>query len=258
MPKWPIRPNLTQRVGDPGGQRFAELGAAEILDTMAEAMESHPRSAQRMIGPSEIGVPCDRALLYKLAQADEPPRPPGWKPQVGTALHSQMEEWFSTERKRADGWLVEERLLVGTIGGTEVRGSCDLFNKGGLVVDHKFPGPKKLKAVKAHDDPGEQYRTQAHLYGKGWEDEGFPVQVVAIMFYPRDGELTDHYVWWESYRRDVAEAGLARANARYDLLKQVGLATAVSLYPYCTEFFCDWCNRDRQRESAGSMFKQAR
>lgn len=252
------RPAVLQRPGAPGDQRFADLAVAEMFDAIHASMLGHERSQQKLIGPSEIGVPCERALLYKLAQADEPPRMPGWKPQVGTYCHAGMEGVFGTEARQADGWLVEQRLHVGEIGGTEITGSCDLFQQGGLVNDWKFVSAKKLKAVKASNDPGPQYVKQAHLYGKGWQDDGYPVQVVMITFLPRDGELADGYVWWAPYDRQVAVEALKRANARYDLLKQVGLTTAVSLFPYCTEFFCDWCNHDRQRESAGSMFKQAR
>lgn len=252
------RPHVLKREGDPGGQRFAQLAVDEMFDAIHESMVNAPRSRQQLIGPSEIGVPCDRALLYKLAQHPEPPRPPGWKPQVGTYCHAGMESVFSTQARQDDGWLVEERLLVGEIGGQPIRGSCDLFSRGGLVNDWKFVGTSKLKRVKADQYPGDQYRVQAHTYGKGWEDEGYPVQVVMITFLPRDGELRDGYVWWESYDRQVAVDGLKRANDRHELLRTLGLKVALSMYPLCDEFFCAWCQDDRARVSAGNMFNTSK
>ena len=50
----------------PQQQEWAEALAAEYMDVITTGMASHERSLQRLIGPSEIGVPCDRALINKL------------------------------------------------------------------------------------------------------------------------------------------------------------------------------------------------
>lgn len=248
------RPTVLTRPEDPRGQQFTDQNVDRIMELIDQSMRGHKRSQQRLIGPSEIGVPCERALLNKLAQTPEPPREPGWKPQVGTYCHSGMETIFGVPSRTAEGWLCEERLLVGHIGGTEIWGSCDMFHAEGLVNDWKFVGAAKLKKVKADQDPGDQYRTQAHLYGKGWEDDGHPVKTVMITFFPRDGELRDGFVWWESYDRRVAEAALDRANNRFRMLKTLGLEKALALYPPCDDYWCQWCKADRAYAQAGSMF----
>ncbi|UXE04776.1 exonuclease [Arthrobacter phage Shambre1] len=232
-------------------QQLAEQIALEYEDVMVKGIAGHARSAQKLIGPSEIGVPCDRALICKLAQLEEPSRGPAWKPAAGTAMHDQQERWFSapapTALTTADDWEVEQKVAVGQIGPDTIKGSTDLWRKIGAVIDHKFVGQSRLKKYKGKG-PGEQYRTQAHTYGKGWEDEGWEVKLVMICFVPRDGELSDNYYWWEPYDREVAEAALRRANNRYTLLRTLGLNGALSLFPLCDASinpdweWCPWCN----------------
>jgi hypothetical protein len=232
-------------------QQLAARTAAEYESVVTAGVHAHDRSAQKLIGPSEIGVPCDRALLHKLAQQQEPRQGVPWKPAVGTALHNQMETWFSCPAPAASttagDWEVEQKILVGRIGPDFIRGSTDLYRRTGVILDHKFVGKERLKKYRAKG-PGPQYRKQAHTYGKGWEDEGWPVLAVMICFVPRDGELRDSYYWWEPYDRQVAEDALARANNRYTLLTTLGLETALSLFPLCDEDtnddweWCRWCN----------------
>lgn len=228
----------------PDQQRWAEAIAAEYCDVVVQGIASHERSAQKLIGPSEIGVDCDRALIYKLAQADEPAdRGPAWKPTVGTACHTQMEDWFSRPGVK-DNWEVEQRVTVGQIGPDYIDGSTDLYAKPGAVIDHKFVGIKRLQHYKGHG-PSNQYRVQAHSYGRGWALDGFPVHIVMIAFHPRDGELTDSYYWWEPYDEHVALQALDRANNRYAILTGLGLPGALQLFPFCPDPFCDWCQRDK-------------
>ena len=213
--------------------------AAEYMDVVLDGIYNHPRGLQTLIGPSEIGIPCDRALLYKLAQTPEPRRPdPPWKPQVGTACHNQMEEWF---RKHPDDWEVEQKLPVGRIGPDIIKGSTDLFFRAGAVIDHKFVGPSRLKKYRRHG-PSPEYKVQAHTYGRGWKLEGWPVKIVMIVFLPRDGELRDTYFWWEPYNEQIAFDALARAESRYQLLAALGLEQALTLFPYCDDPWCDWCS----------------
>lgn len=226
---------------------WATALAAEYMDVVLEGISSHERSAQKLIGPSEIGIPCDRALLYKLAQQDEPARQdPPWKPTVGTACHNQMETWFS---RHPEDWEVEQKVAVGTIGPDVIKGSTDLFFRAGAVIDHKFVGPSRLKKYR-RSGPGQQYRVQAHTYGRGWAHEGWPVRIVMIVFLPRDGELRDTYYWWEPYDESVAIDALTRAENRYQLLAALGLDQALQLFPFCDDPWCDWCAPHQGVESA--------
>lgn len=221
---------------DPRQLEWARCLAEEYMDVVTAGIQAHPRSHQRLIGPSELGVPCQRALLHKLNKDPEPDRGPAWKPAVGTALHAQMEEWFSGREE----WLVEQRVDVGMIGPEQISGSTDLFYRAGAVIDHKFVGKTRLLHYRAHG-PGEQYRVQAHTYGRGWAALGYPVQMVMIAFVPRDGELADSYFWWEPYDPMVALVAFAQANRLYRRLQEVGLAAALAEFQPCDDQWCPWC-----------------
>ena len=82
-----LPPIDTQLGSDPG------LLLAEIKAIIASAIEAHPRSQQTRLGPSEIGDPCARRLAYKLlgTQKARTLSTP-WRPTVGTAVHSWIEE----------------------------------------------------------------------------------------------------------------------------------------------------------------------
>lgn len=187
----------------------------EYLDLIAEAIAYHPRSLQTRIGPSEIGHPCPRRIGYKLLGTPERPGPPNWKATVGTALHAWLEDVFDrwNVANCADGverFYVETRVEVGEVNGEPVTGSCDLYDAHTFTVtDWKTTGPTTLKKYARHG-PGDQYRTQAHLYGRGFTRQGMRVDRVQIVFLPRNGELGQAVVWSEPYDEAIALTGLTR------------------------------------------------
>lgn len=222
-------------------------GIAETyLDTIIDDMVNHPRSLQKKIGPSEMGIPCNIRVLHKLNQDDEPERDSyPWKPAIGTACHTWLEGVFeaaSEHGKPAAGrWIVEKKYVVGQILGEDHAGSTDLFDTWGrAVMDHKFIGKNTMKEYRA-GGPSEQYFVQANLYGKAWEDMGYQVDLVMICFLPREGELSDAFIWSAIYDRSVAEAALVRVNKLANLLRAVGIEQALSLYQPCKDTWCPWC-----------------
>lgn len=232
------------------------------------AIAAHPRSLQKRIGPSEIGIECDRRILYKLAGINEPPRPPAWKPAVGTAVHEQLERWFDAESVNGDltnaDWITEWEITVGMLGtgpdAIPITGHSDLFHRPtGTVIDHKVVGPKQLTKYRLHG-PSQQYRVQAHLYGKGFTESGGwePAREVAISFLPRDGELSKSYWWSEPYNPHVAIEALNRLNSLYGLLQIVGIEAAVNAKPICDDPWCPWCSRERPAPERRNVFEPGR
>lgn len=234
------------------------------LGVIRDSITRHPRSLQKRIGPSEIGKPCDRWILHKLNGDGEPDRGPAWKPAIGTAVHDQLERWFD-EANRGGGeveqteWITEWQVTVGTIGGTSITGHSDLFHvPTGTVIDHKIVGPKQLTKYRIHG-PSEQYRVQAHLYGKGFTDDGGwgPCRTVAIAFLPRDGELQNAVFWSEPYNPHLAGEAMLRANRLNLMLQVVGIDAALQAAPLCDDQWCTWCKteqRAQQRAAGGSLF----
>lgn len=206
------------------------LGQARAL--IEDRITNQPRSLQTAIGPSELGTPCTHCLTARLAGWRKTDEGVAWLPYIGTAMHAQLEYEFTIaegERAVRDGgpkrWHVEERVMVGHIGGQEVWGNTDLYDAhAAMTVDWKLVGATTLRT--ARGGPSPEYRTQSHLYGKGWEDAGHPVRYVAVYFLPRNAVSLDQaVVWHEPYDRAVAEQALERANhlhRQLDALRVLG------------------------------------
>ena len=234
------------------------------LSVIKDGITRHPRSLQKRIGPSEMGRPCDRWILHKLNGDGEPDRGPAWKPAVGTAMHDQLERWFDAANRGGGDvdrteWITEWEVTVGQIGGQAITGHSDLFHvPTGTVIDHKVVGPKQLSKYRLHG-PSEQYRVQAHLYGKGFTDDGGwgPCRAVAIAFLPRDGELSSAYFWSEPYNPHIAAEALLRNNRLFTMLTVVGIDAALAASPLCDDQWCTWCRAEKRaqdRAAGASLF----
>jgi hypothetical protein len=183
--------------------------AADLADVITDGIVNHPRSLQARIGPSELGMPCEHCLAAKLAGWTEA-RDAAWLPTIGTAVHAWLAEQFTGSPR----WLVETRVDVGELNGVPITGSADLYDLAShTVVDWKVVGRPTLQTVKADGGPSPQYRTQAHLYGRGFARAGHPVRQVAIAYLYRNGYTPEPYVWTEPYDEGVATAALDRATA---------------------------------------------
>lgn len=218
---------------------------ADLVDVLSRHIIGQPRSQQTRIGPSEIGVPCERRIGYKLAGVPEVnDRGVAWKPWVGTALHSETAMAFEIDalnRYQGGRWLLEQKVTAGLVNGTDLDGSCDLYDAHRFaVVDWKFTTRNKLKDYRAHG-PGSQYRDQAHTYGLGWANRGHRVDTVAVFFFTRDGEFTDRYFWSEPFDEQVAIDAMARATRIGALVDALGPDMALPLLPTAGAQYCTYC-----------------
>jgi hypothetical protein len=234
--------------------------ANELIGAIKDAIRNSDRTLQRMIGPSEIGHPCNRSIGYKLLQIPERPRAVGWKATVGTGGHMWLEtamDRYNLQHYELLGYnerfYIETKVNVGEVNGVPITGSCDVYDRvTGTVIDWKFPGPTILKGYQRKRDPGDQYRAQAHLYGRGWVRAGLPVNRVMIIFLPRDGELDDNYPWSEAYDEQVALDALERLSG-IDLAVQAlgtGALELLSTAPYWCNY-CPFYMRDSKDLSVG-------
>jgi len=180
-----------------------------IKKTIIHAATNAPRSLQTAIGPSEVGQPCLRRLAYKILDVE--PASTGtdiWRPTVGTGVHAWLADALLLANRELGytRWLVEERVEVAPGLG----GSCDAHDLDThTTVDWKIVGPSSLKKYRK-DGPGQQYRTQLHLYGKGHKLAGRRVDTVMIAFLPSAGTLADAYFWSEPFDEQVADDAIAR------------------------------------------------
>ncbi|NBR79837.1 MAG: hypothetical protein EBT71_07365, partial [Alphaproteobacteria bacterium] len=78
-----------------------------------------------------------------------------------------------------------------------IPGTVDLYSKKhAAVIDYKVVGESTLQKVRA-GRVSSQYTVQVQLYGLGLQQQGHKVTTVAIMFLPRNKELTDT-IWSEA------------------------------------------------------------
>jgi hypothetical protein len=190
----------------------------ELLGIIEHATRNGDRSQQTRIGPSELGIGCLRRIGHTIAATpkvnDDADR---WLPTIGTAVHAWLADLFDMlephgVEARDQRWQVERKVTTGVIHGTDIDGTCDLYDRQTrTVVDWKIVGPSSLKRYRS-SGPGEQYRIQAHAYGQGWVNAGQPVEHVAVMFLPRSGALRDAHYWTEPFDPSVAAAAHLRAS----------------------------------------------
>lgn len=186
----------------------------EMMAVVRATIDAAPRSQQTVIGPSELGTPCARRLGHRLTGTPEVNRRTAWKPTVGTAVHTWLEDAFTQANAGQPArWLTEMRVAVGDVAGVSIEGTCDLYDLHTCtVVDFKILGAASLKD-KRLNGPGEQYRTQVHLYGRGFAQRGLPVDTVGILGLPQNGDLHDAWWWTEPYDEQIAVDALTRADA---------------------------------------------
>jgi hypothetical protein len=227
-----------------------------LRDILITHDASSARSMQKAIGPSEIAVPCDRRLAYRLR--DTPVHGDGrvpWAPMVGTAVHALLAEALTADNERAgrQRWLVEQRVHP----DPTVSGSCDAYDTDtDTVVDWKVVGPTRLDGYRRHG-PGQQYEGQIHIYGRGWQRAGRTPKWVRIVFLPRSTDFDDAYEWTAPYSRQHADAALDRLFRITTLLSALGVDADPGLWaavPATPSRNCRWCpyyRRDKPADQTG-------
>jgi hypothetical protein len=215
---------------------FTPLGitAEHIAALIDHDAHQRPRSQQTAIGPSGIGDPCPRRIAYTLTHT--PPTNPGgdqlpaW---IGTEAHAGMERITT----RHPDWESEHRITINDPHLGTINGTVDAYHTPtATIVDWKFVGATAMKKYKT-SGPGQQYRTQAHLYGLGMSLQGYPVANVAIVFIPRAGLSSQIHVWTEPYSDTIAGNALDRLAAIQTITTAEGPATL----PTSPDANCAWC-----------------
>jgi hypothetical protein len=219
-----------------------------LAGILARHQAAMPRSRQIRVGPSQLGVECDRALAY---QAFGHPGRGGlaWAPLVGTWAHTGIAAALEAENVRIGRrrYLVEARVTVSEEMG--ISGTTDAYDQDtDEVMDWKLVGKWSLDHYRRHG-PGGVYRTQAHLYALGWRNAGYIPRGVRVVFLPRaSANLDDGHEWAEPPDYELAEAALRR----YERVVALGHAVMLdrmpahfALIPATTGDACRFCDYRR-------------
>lgn len=175
----------------PRGNTPWAVAMSETIQTLVERQAARSaRNVQVHLGPSELGVDCDRLIVGKLLGHPETASMDPWPSIVGTALHAWLERAFATDDPIR--WLTEQRVTP----HRDHAGTMDLYDTATKsVIDHKCLGEYSMRNMRLQG-PSRQYRSQLALYAIGAMRAGHPVDRIAIAAYPRQGpSLTGLYVW---------------------------------------------------------------
>jgi hypothetical protein len=214
---------------------------------------SHERHAQIELGPSQVGHPCARNIVSGLVSGKEEAINPQFDPlpsYIGVASHAAMEEaakldnYKRLERQEPGRWLPERKVKV----AEGLSGTADLYDlKTNTVIDYKFPGTTKMteyrKLLAEGKPPSIIYHVQAHLYGKGYRNEGYPVKRVGIWLLPRSGLLSTSRLWLEDYSEDLVQQQISRLHDLILLSYDMDLENhpeRLAMIPI-TPYQCTWC-----------------
>lgn len=240
-----------------GSSPWAARYAQEVRRIVVEHAEHAPRSQQVHLGPSELGVECDRQVVSKLLglpKTNHVVDP--WPSIVGTATHAWLAEAFDAwnRRHQATRFVTETRVVP----HPDHSGTGDLYDAfEQAVVDHKVLGESSMAKIRSADGPPMRYRAQLHLYARGFKALGLPVKRVVLVAYPRTASSLDGLYVWEEEHDEKAEAlvdaVLTRTQTRKDMAELVkrGLLTIeqVPTAPDADEcFFCDFYRPEAARD----------
>lgn len=209
-----------------GNTSWASRYAAEHRRLWREWAERLPRNVQRRLGPSELGVECDRQVVGKLAgipRTNHVVDP--WASTVGTSLHSTASDHVYPWANETYGprWLTEQRVKP----VPEHPGTADLYDgRERAVVDHKFLGPTSLAKIKRPEGPPVKYQVQLLFYGRGYINLGFPVDRVVVLAYPRTAASLAGLYAWERPMDAAADAQISQVLQRTAFRKVLAAGVA--------------------------------
>ena len=205
---------------------------------------AHPRSTQVQLGPSQIGHPCARHLIQGMIGGNEAVINPQFDvlpSYVGVAGHAALEKAFllDNEKLGRERWLTERKVSV----REGLSGTCDLYDTDtNTVIDFKLPGTTAMAEYR-RNGPSVIYRAQAHTYGRGYTNAGYPVERVGIWFLPRGGLLAHSLLWTEPYNDGLVTETLEKLDNLIVLMDELELERNPDRLKWIptTPYSCTWC-----------------
>jgi hypothetical protein len=216
---------------------------ADLKRLIRHGYENIPRHTQRELGPSQIGHECPRHLaLATVAPEEGVARYNDPLPSLtGTAIHSLIESFVPAYNALIgeERFIAERKVFMREGFG----GTADLYDTlTDTVIDWKNPSP--ARTAKYIKDPGSIYKRQAHLYGLGYEREGYPVKNVAVCLLPRGGQLRNAKLWAEPYDRQLALDTMKRYDQILVLADELDVEhhpERFTIFPAVPNDMCEYC-----------------
>lgn len=194
-------------------------------ETLLSVATGQPRSLQAELGPSEIGQVCERRLAYRILGTPYVNHPDPTKALVGTGFHVAAADGL----RRLDGgrWRYLVEVPVSYRG---VSGSVDFFDRvKHRVGDWKTTSTSRIARYR-RDGISTNYHVQIAIYAEALRAQGEQVDQMALIFVPRDGELSDIYAWVGEPDKALADRYVDRYHAIAEKAR-IGGAAALPVTP---------------------------
>lgn len=210
----------------------------ELCQVITDAGAYSPRSRQVSIGPSELGEECTRKLAYKLLDCEKvnTSSSGSWAAQVGTAIHSHLEQIFSGNEKYETESRVEIRAGL--------KGTVDLFHaERNMVLDWKTKSPTGVKEKRSQGASKKEI-IQVMTYAYGKVKEGTKVDYVGLVFLPTGGQVSDMYIELHKYNEKYVTDALERIDNVYTLLSTIDVEANPAMWqhiPALPSRMCMYC-----------------
>lgn len=166
--------------------------------------DARERSQQSEIGPSSVGG-CSRQSWYIIHKAPKTNfETESLSATMGTAIHAVIAEGLKNIN-HFDDFMIEFELST-----PDIKGHIDFYSKSEkMLIDWKTITLKKIEGGNKWVD--KQKRMQIHLYGYLLEENGYPIETVALAGIPRDAWNFNQAVYHtEPYDREIALEGIAK------------------------------------------------
>lgn len=211
----------------------AVMLAESLRDRILMGAAMSPRSLQVTIGASEIGGECARQIAYRAVGTAPVNFPDPLKSLIGIGGHHAMADLFKRIDAGTGRYLIEEPLSYKGIPGT-----CDLYDKvRRMVIDWKWSTKAKVRDVRRNGPP-KKYVVQGMIYGAALVERGDPVETVAIVYLPTNGDLPDLHVWSTPFRQAEADKAIEEFWDVRDVALDKG---PDAVQPHPTRL-CPWCS----------------
>lgn len=147
---------------------------------------------------------------------------------IGTAMHTWMEDALrrANEQLGRVRWIPETKVEI----RPGLAGTADVLDLDTMtVLDWKFPGKTGYDKYMKYG-PSNTYRGQAHLYGAGYVNLGFPIEYVGIVFISRVGSLRQMHLWREPYSPELVAETLDRIDATESMMTALNVESDPGLF----------------------------
>ena len=163
--------------------------------------DARERSQQTELGPSSV-YGCSTAAWHIINQTPKTNfQTETMSATMGTAIHEVIAQGLK-KTDTFDDFMIEFELAT-----PEIKGHIDFYSQSyRTLIDWKTV---TLKKIKSGDWLDKQKKMQVQIYGYLLEENGFPIETLALCAIPRDGWKFEDVVWHtELYNREIALQGI--------------------------------------------------